>query len=152
MKKIIALCLFSTSIFSSVLTGCSSTPKTYILPTQDQFQGYKIIDGVDKDTVFSKISLSDNEKIAVVVRDIATTSYSFIEPRFMNSMVKFEGKSKCCEPTSVLMGNTGLAVYKFSFIGKGNTTINVIARQKGLSPTANSFDTDRVFTINVQVE
>lgn len=147
-KNILTILAISFGVFSFV-SGCS-TPKTYQLPAQDQYQDYKIIDSVDKDTIFAKVD--PQEKIAVVFRDISTTSYSFLEPRFNNSMVRFEGKSRCCSPDGQNFGNTGLVVYKFSFIGKGNTTINMVARQKGLSPTANSFETDHLYTVNVQVK
>lgn len=130
--------------------SCSSIPKTYQLPYQDQFEGYKIIDGVDKQAV--KVNVSQDEKVAVVLRDIATTSYSFLEPRYMNSMVNYDGKSACCNPNSPLMGNSGLVVYKFSFIGVGNTTVHIISRQKGLSPTADQFDTDHQVTIQIHIE
>lgn len=141
---------FSLALGSVTFLSACSSSKTYNLPTEDQYQGYKIIDGVDKDTVFAKIKTED--KIAVVLRDISTTSYSFIEPRYNNSMAHFDGKSQCCGPDSPLMGNTGLIVYKFSFIGKGKTTINIVARQKGLSATANSFETDHVYSVNAEVE
>ena len=147
-RNFLALCAVSIGLLS-VVSSCS-TPKNYVLPTQDQYQGYKIIDGVDKDTVFAKIETDD--KIAVVLRDITTTSYSFIEPRYNNSMVHFDGKSQCCGPDSPLKGNTGLVVYKFSFIGKGTTAINIIARQKGLSVTAATFETDHVYNINAEVK
>jgi hypothetical protein len=148
-RKILALCTLSISICSLVF-GCSSTPKTYVLPTKDQYQGYKIIDAVDKNTVFTKVNLDDNEKLAVVMRDISTTAYSFIEPRYMNSMVHYDGKSQCCLSAGSLIGTSGLIVYKFSFIGKGNTAIKIIARQKGLSTTVDSFETDHLVTINVE--
>lgn len=147
-RNIIALCAASLGLFS-VISACS-TPKTYILPSDNQYQGYKIIDAVDKDTVFEKVETGD--KIAVVLRDIATTSYSFIEPRYNNSMVRYEGKSQCCRPENALMGNSGLVVYKFSFIGKGTTAIHMIARQKGLSVTSQNFETDHVYSVNVEVK
>jgi hypothetical protein len=87
VKKILsiaALC-FATPF---ILSGCSSTSKTYDLPDKDDYQGYKIIDGVDKDTVSVKID--KNEKIAVVIRDISTTAYSYLEPRYTNAMVTYE--------------------------------------------------------------
>ncbi len=149
-KKILTFCAVSVTLFS-ILTGCTSS-KNYVLPAQAEYQGYKIIDAVDKDTVFTKVSLSDQEKIAVVMRDIATTSYSFIEPRYMNSMVHYDGKSQCCSGEASRIGNSGLVVYKFSFIGKGATTINIIARQKGLSVTTNNFETDHVYTVNVDIK
>ena len=149
MKKILSI---ATLYFATpfILAGCASSSKTYVFPDKDDYQGYKIIDGVDKDTVFAKVETED--KIAVVLRDIATTSYSFIEPRYNNSMVHFDGKSQCCGPDSPLMGASGLIVYKFSFIGKGTTAINIIARQKGLSVTASSFETDHVVTVNAEVK
>ncbi|MES2614482.1 MAG: hypothetical protein V4591_03605 [Bdellovibrionota bacterium] len=147
-KKLIALC--AASVGTMLLTSGCSTPKNYALPSQDQYQGYKIIDGVDKNVLFAKINTED--KIAVVLRDIGTTSYSFIEPRYNNSMVHFDGKSQCCGPDSPIMGNSGLVVYNFSFIGKGTTAINIISRQKGLSPTAASFETDHVYVINAEVK
>lgn len=149
MKKLFTfagLCFSATLLFSS----CSTTSKTYVLPNEEDFQGYEIIDGVDKDTV--SLEVDQDDKIAVVIRDIATTSYNYLEPRYMNSMVKFEGKSNCCKPTSVTMGASGNLVYKFSFIGKGKTVIKIIARHKGKLITANSFDDDKEFTINVNVD
>lgn len=146
-KNIVKFCLATVFVFPFFMS--CSTPKSYILPKAEQYQGYKIIDGVDKDTVFAKIKT--DEKIAVVLRDISTTSYSFIEPRYNNSMVQYDGKSQCCGPEGPIVGNTGLVVYKFSFIGKGKTTIKLIARQKGLSVTANSFETDHVYGVNVEV-
>lgn len=149
MRTIFALaglCFTSAILFSS----CTSTSKTYVLPSEEDFQGYEIIDAVDKDTV--SLEVDQDDKIAVVIRDIGTTSYSYLEPRYMNSMVKFEGKSNCCKPTSITMGASGNLVYKFSFIGKGKTVIKIIARHKGKLNTANSFDDDKEFTINVNVD
>ncbi len=133
-------------------TGCSSVPKTYSLPVDSEFLGFRIVDAVDKDTVFLKTALDDHEHIAVFMRDISTTAYSYIEPRYMNSMVKFEGSQRCCRMKENVPGNTGLVVYKFSFIGRGETTIHMIARHKGLSPTANSFDSDHESMIEIQVK
>lgn len=147
-KNLFAVSLSSVCILSAFLSCTSS--KNYTLPKQEQYQGYKILDGVDKDTL--AVKLETNEKIAVVLRDITTTSYSFIEPRYNNSMVRYDGKSQCCGPNSPMMGNSGLIVYKFSFIGKGNTTINLVSRQKGLSVTAASFETDHLVTVNATVE
>jgi hypothetical protein len=149
MKKLfsIATLCFSAPFF---LAGCSSSPKTYNLPNKEDYQGYKIIDGVDKDTVAVKVGKGD--KIAVVIRDISTTAYNHLEPRYNNAMVTFEGKGKCCEPTSILMGASGNLVYKFSFVGKGKTTIKIIARHKGELITANSLDDDKEFSINVNVD
>ncbi len=149
MKKIlcIATLCFATPFISA---GCASSSKTYDLPDKDDYQGYKIIDGVDKDTVSVKVD--KDEKIAVVIRDISTTAYSYLEPRYANAMVTYEGKGKCCEPTSILMGASGNLVYKFSFIGKGKTTIKIIARHKGQLITANSLDDDKEFSINVNVD
>ena len=143
----IVLCLFASSV--TLVSGCS-TPKTYQLPAQEEFQGYTIIDGVDKQSI--SVDVDKDEKIAIAVRDITTTSYSYLEPRYMNSMVNYEGKSQCCLPTSILMGNSGLTVYKFSFIGKGKTTIKLVARQKGLSTVANNFDNDHVINVLVDVD
>ena len=138
------------ALCSAVFTGCSSSGKNYTLPEGDEYQGYKIIDGVDKNSLREEVSTGD--KLAVVVRDIATTAYSYLPPRFNNSMVDFEGLVRCCTSTSPVMGNSGLSVYRFKFIGKGNTTIRLVARQKGLSPTANHFDTDNIVELNVKVE
>jgi hypothetical protein len=148
MKKML-LAFLSSSLMCFGLISCS-TPKSYVLPEKDQYQGYKIIDSVDKDTISVKIDKED--KIAVVLRDISTTSYSYLEPRFNNSMVRFDGKSQCCQPQNGLVGNSGLIVYKFSFIGKGTTSINIIARQKGLSTTANGFDTDHIYQTTAEVK
>ncbi|WGL58532.1 hypothetical protein QEJ31_08260 [Pigmentibacter sp. JX0631] len=149
MKKLFTLtglCFSTALLFSS----CSSTSKTYVLPNEEDYQGYEIIDAVDKDTVSLKVDQDD--KIAVVIRDISTTSYNYLDPRYMNSMVKFEGKSNCCKPTSITMGASGNLVYKFSFIGKGKTVIKIIARHKGKLITANSFDDDKEFSINLEVD
>ena len=148
-KKLKAIIAFSSTLMLG-LTACSSTPKNYELPSSDQFQGYTILDSVERDTVSATVK--NNEKIAVALRDIVTTSYSFIEPRYSNSMVHYDGASNCCHPNTHLIGNSGLAVYKFSFIGKGQTTIHIIARQKGLSAVANHFETDHDYEINVNVE
>lgn len=143
--------LFLTSFLSlGFLNSCSSTPKTYELPAQNQFPGYKIIDGVDRDSL--DIKIDRDKKIAVVVRDIGTTSYSYLEPRYNNSIVTYEGLSRCCRPTSMLMGNSGLAVYKFSFIGLGKTKIELVSRQKGLSTVASHFDTDNVVRIDLNIK
>ncbi|APJ02597.1 protease inhibitor I42 family protein [Silvanigrella aquatica] len=149
MKKLTALATLCLSA-PFLLAGCTSSSRTYELPKQADYQGYEIIDGVDKDTV--SIEADKGDKIAVVIRDISTTAYSYIEPRYSNSMVTYEGSSKCCTPSSLLMGASGNAVYKFSFLGKGKTTIKIIARHKGESTTANSLDSDKVFTINVEVD
>ena len=122
MKKILSIATLSFYA-SFVFTSCSSTPKTYTLPSKEEFQGYKIIDGVDKDSI--SVNADQDEKIAVVIRDIATTAYNYLEPRYMNSMVNYNGKGSCCLPTSIMMGNSGNVVYKFSFIGKGKTTIKI---------------------------
>lgn len=149
MKKILSI---ATLCFATpfVLAGCASSSKNYVLPDKNDYQGYKIIDGVDKDTV--SVNVDQDEKIAVVIRDISTTSYNYLEPRYMNAMVTYEGKGNCCAPTSILMGASGNLVYKFSFIGKGKTTIKIIARHKGQLITANSFDNDKVFSINVNID
>lgn len=150
MKKILTIAsLFALSSF--VFDGCSSSSRTYLLPEKEDYQGFKIIDGVDKNTLFVKVDRE--EKIAVVIRDIATTSYSYLEPRYMNSMVSYEGRGNCCMPTSqgMLVGSSGNLVYKFAFLGKGNTTIKIIARHKGESVTANKLEDDIEFTINVEV-
>jgi hypothetical protein len=149
MKKILSI---ATLCFAApfILAGCTSSSKNYVLPDKNDYQGYKIIDGVDKDTV--TVDADKGDKIAVVIRDISTTAYSHLEPRYNNAMVTYEGKSKCCEPTSILMGASGNTVYKFSFIGKGKTTIKIIARHKGELITANSLDDDKEFSINVNVD
>ncbi len=151
IKSLLTASLCALGIFS--MAGCSSS-KNYTLPPKSDYQGYRIIDGVDKDTIFAQVNLDDNDKIAVAVRDIATTAYSYLEPRYMNSMVTYDGRSKCCESFSSqgLMGGAGLVVYKFSFIGRGTTQIHLVARHKGLSAIANEFDTDHVVTINVNVK
>jgi len=142
--------LSALSFFSvGFLQGCASTPKTYEMPSKNDYQGYKLIDAVDKDTV--ALSIDTEDKIAIVVRDIGTTSYSYLEPRYSNSMATYEGSSQCCAPTERLMGNSGLLVYKFSFTGKGNMTINLVARHKGLSTTAKSFDGDKTTSVNLKV-
>ena len=148
IKKLLPLCSLAIGI-SFVTSSCSSS-KSNNLPSQEQYEGYKIIDSVDRDTV--NVKIDKEEKIAVVFRDISTTAYSFLEPRYNNSMVRFDAKSNCCNSDPQMMGNSGKIVYKFSFIGKGDTTINLVARHKGLSPTTKSFDDDRVYTINVHVD
>lgn len=149
LKRTLLQFLFVAVPLSIFSNSCSSTPKTYVLPSNSDYQGYQIIDAVEKDTV--AVELDKGERIAVVVRDITTTSYSYLEPRYMNSMVKYEGRSQCCRTNSLLIGNTGLAVYKFSFIGKGDTRIELISRQKGLSTTVTGFDTDHLISVNVKV-
>lgn len=146
-KKRVALgflCFLSGASF----VGCV-TPKNHDVPPAEQFSGYQIIDAVDRNTV--SVRVYKNDKIAILVRDIATTSYSYLEPRYMNSMATFEGLSSCCKPNQTLLGNTGLAVYQFSLIGVGDTKIQLVARHKGLSQTANHLDDDQVTTINVKV-
>jgi hypothetical protein len=147
MKKIISFSLLCSS--ASLFLGGCATSKTYELPSKNQFQGYKIIDAVEQDVV--SIKVDRDEKIAIVVRDIGTTSYSYLEPRYMNSMITYEGLSSCCRPKDPLMGNSGLSVYKFSFIGLGETKIELIARHKGLLTTARHFDDDNTITVNVKV-
>ncbi|KAB8030747.1 hypothetical protein [Fluviispira multicolorata] len=154
MKKyftIATLCLAAPFF----IVGCASSPKNPNLPSESESENYKIngylvVDGIDKDTVSLKLDKED--KIAVVVRDISTTSYSYLEPRYHNTFVNYEGKASCCMPKNGLIGASGSSVYKFSFIGKGKTTIKLIKRQKGLLTTAVSFDTDEVFNINVEVD
>jgi hypothetical protein len=149
MKRILSIATICLAT-PFILAGCSSSSKTYVLPNEDDYQGYDIIDGVDKDTV--SVEVDKDDKIAVVIRDISTTSYNYLEPRYMNSMVKFDGKGSCCKPTSITMGASGNLVYKFSFIGKGKTVIKIIARHKGKLITANIFDDDKEFSINVNID
>ena len=149
MKKILSIAsICFTAPF--ILAGCASSSKNYVLPNKDDYQGYKIIDGVDKDTV--SVNVDKGDKIAVVIRDISTTAYNYLDPRYTNAMVTYEGKGKCCEPTSILMGASGNLVYKFSFVGKGKTTIKIIARHKGELVTASSLENDKEFSINVNVD
>lgn len=150
LKKNFLQFLFMVAPLGLLSAGCTSTPRTYVLPSKSDYQGYKIIDAVDKDTV--SVEVDKDERIAVVVRDIITTSYSYLEPRYMNSMVKYEGRSQCCRPSTMMPGASGLVVYKFSFIGKGDTRIELISRQKGLSTTAAGFDTDHMVSVNVKVD
>jgi len=146
--------VYCISVLGLVTMGGCASNKTYNLPADREFQGYTIIDAVDKDTVFVKVNSKENEKIAVAVRDIATTAYSYLEPKYMNSMATYEGKTKCCASYSNqgLVGGAGLVVYKFSFIGKGETTISLVARHKGLSVTPSEFETDHVTTLQVNVK
>ena len=144
---------FCFILSSTTLNSCSSSRESthgYQLPNKEDFEGYQIIDGVDKYTITQDVSKT--EKFAVVVRDISTTSYSYLEPRYMNSMTTYEGKTNCCRPEGALLGNSGLLVYKFSFIGKGETTVKLIARQKGLSVTAKEFESDKPFIMNFKVK
>jgi hypothetical protein len=150
MKSSLLKGLLLSSFALSTVTACKSAPKTYELPKDEDYPGYTIIDGVGKDTIDAEAT--GNDKIAVVLRDISTTSYSFIEPRYSNSIVSYDGVSHCCRTNLSLVGNSGLIVYKFSFIGKGNTVIHIIARQKGLSATPKAFETDRDISIHVKVK
>ncbi|RDB37263.1 hypothetical protein [Spirobacillus cienkowskii] len=138
----------------SFMVGCSTSSRSIEennnLPSQNEIQGYKIISGLNKDSV--SIEVDKDDKIAVVLKDITTTSYNYLEPRFSGSMVKFDGKNKCCMPKGVALGNSGNVVYKFSFIGEGKTTITIVARQKSESPTAKSLENDKTFTINVDID
>ena len=149
MKKSLLFLCASSITFASFFSGCTSKKPSY-MPSKDEYPGYTLIDSVDKDTTAAEVE--KDGKVAIVFRDISTTSYSFLEPHYSNSMVHYDGKSNCCAPQNGLVGNSGMIVYKFSFIGKGNTTINLVARQKGLSATANSFDTDHVYTTTVHVK
>jgi hypothetical protein len=138
----------------SFMVGCSTSNRLIEennnLPTKNELQGYKILNGIDKDSI--SIDVDKEDKIAVVLRDITTTSYNYLEPRFSGSMVKFDGKNKCCMPKGVALGNSGNVVYKFSFLGEGKTTITIIARPKSESPTAKSLDNDKTFTLNLDIE
>jgi hypothetical protein len=152
MKKIISILAVSSLLPAFVSCKAAPPPPPATpsnLPSADLYPGYKIIDSVDKDT--AETTIKSGEKIAIVLRDNSTTAYSFIEPRYNNSMVHFDGKSNCCLANPKLIGSSGMAVYKFSFIGLGKTNIQIIARHKGLSSTAESFDTDLTYATNVEV-
>ncbi|BBH51777.1 hypothetical protein [Fluviispira sanaruensis] len=154
MKKYITMASILLSA-PFALSGCISSSNNPNMPPNDEIKRYKIngylvVDGVDKDTV--AVSIDKDEKIALVVRDISTTAYSYLEPSFNNAFVNYEGKTSCCTPKNGLIGASGSVVYKFAFIGKGKTAIKIVARQKGLLTTANSFETDKEFILNVEVD
>lgn len=145
--------IMHVSVFFSLLCvfgGCVTQEKTtHRLPQRNEFPGYRMVDAVDKDEV--SLGVSRDDRVVVFVRDIATTSYSYLEPRYNNSMVQYEGQSNCCLPSDRRMGNTGLSAYKFSFIGLGETKIQLVSRHKGASITANHLDDDHVVTIRLKV-
>lgn len=129
--------------------SCVSSSRPEISYVQDQFGDYTIVDAVDKDVV--SVKLSSGSKIAVIVRDVSTTSYSFLEPRYSNSIVNYEGLSFCCRHEH-LVGQSGFAIYRFAFVGKGITSIRFIARQKGMNATAGHLDSDQETVVTAQVD
>ena len=70
----------------SFMVGCSTSSRSIEennnLPSQNEIQGYKIISGLNKDSV--SIEVDKDDKIAVVLKDITTTSYNYLEPRTLN--------------------------------------------------------------------
>jgi len=130
--------------------GCTSatTPKDNF-PSQKDFPDYELIDARYTENLI--LNVKKNKKIAIVVKDLSTTAFSNLEkPFYDKNFVSFSGSKRCCLPTEPLMGASGLRVYRFHFLEKsGKTIIKIIARHKGLSPTAEHFDSDIVTKVDV---
>lgn len=135
-----------------MIESCTSASKPKDnFPSAAQYSGYELVDA--RHTTTFALNVKQHSKVAVVVRDLAVTAFTNLDnPVYDRKMVEFEGLDHCCAPDSRVMGGSGLVVYRFHFIQKGETKIQLIARHKGLSTTADHYDSDIVTTINVNVQ
>lgn len=141
------------SFLGLFLKGCTSAQTANDnFPSQSQYPNYKLVDA--RFTNELSIDVRKQEKVAIVVRDLSTTAYSNLpNPKYDNTYMTFEGAEICCLPSERLIGSSGLRVYKFDFKNKpGKTTIQLVARHKGLSPSKAHFESDLITKIQAQVD
>lgn len=145
--------IVSVGFLVLMMQSCTSA-KTHAdnFPSQMDYPGYDLIDARHTDNL--ALNVKRTTKIAVVVRDLSVTAFTNLEfPRYDKKIVVFEGSDRCCVPNNGMVGATGLMVYRFHFIKTvEDTKIQLIARHKGLSMTADHFDSDLVTTLKLKIE
>ncbi len=135
---------------SLLFSGCSSSIiKNEMSSKQEDLKDHIVVDARDQKII--TLDVRQKDKIALILRDIATTSYFYLEPRYSSTALAYEGITHCCFPKKLMMGNSGNIIYKFNVLQEGQTSIEIIARHKGLSSTLAHEDTDIRFLLKLQV-
>ncbi len=121
-------------------------------PTENEFPEYRLIDARYQENL--SISVNENSKFAIVVRDLAVTAFSNLgQPRYDSKDFFFAGAERCCAPKTPRFGESGLLVYRFHALNVSDkTTIELIARRKGLDMQKLQYDSDLVKTIHVKIK
>lgn len=140
--------LLGMSLMVQSCTSAKTTKDNF--PAQIDYPNYELIDA--RHTTDMSLTAKQNSKLAIVVRNLAVTAYTNLEtPVYDKKMVAFEGVDRCCVPNG-MMGSSGLMVYRFRILRKGDTTIQLIARHKGFSERTPRFDNDIVTSIKLKIE